>query len=96
MGFFKQVIEHWKHDWKTNKELFWLEFIGMVCNVIPSAILSLMVSHAPFLFIYSMYWVGSVCFTRTNWIRKSSYGTLVCGFFVLVNTVAIINVLFFN
>lgn len=91
----KQLSEHWRYEWYNNRNLFWLESSGTLLQVIPSILMALLTTNAPFLLIYSIWTIGCGILIYSNYIRKNAWMVFLMTFFLCVNMLAIINILFF-
>lgn len=88
---FKDFIDHWKHDWKTNKVLFWLELIGFSGAILAALLLSFWINAAPFVLIYSLFLIGSGSMLIASYIRRNGFWVLMNLGFILIDINGFIN-----
>lgn len=90
---FKGLLDNWKHDWKNDQRLFWLETIGTLGCVIAAVILALTAPAPKLLYVYSAYMVGSCSLMTAAYIRNNGWWVCLNAFFLLFDTIGLYKVL---
>lgn len=90
---FKGIFDNWKHDWKHNKPLFFLELIGTLGCVVAAGSLALLAPNPNLLLTYGAYLVGSSTLTVSSYMRNNGWWVLLNMFFFSVDLLGIYNVL---
>jgi hypothetical protein len=87
------IIENWKHDWKNDQILFWLELVGTLGCVIAAGSLAIMAAHPKLLFTYCLYLVGSGCFLTASYKRNNGWWVVLNSFFMSMDLLGIYNII---
>jgi hypothetical protein len=90
---FKNIIDNWIKDFKTNPVLFWLEFVGILGGMIAAGTLALTVPNAPFFFVYGSYIVGSTCLITSSYLRNNGFWVILNIFFFSIDIIGICHLL---
>lgn len=89
MSIAKDVIDHWKHDWKTNRLMFWFELIGTVLSIAGTTTLSVNIIDPPKLLCYTLWFLGSTLIMIGAHMRRASWMFLLMAFNTLLNIVGL-------
>lgn len=89
MKIFRSIYEHWLNDWRTDRTLFWIEFVGTIGSVLGTITLSVFIKTAPLLLAYSFWMFGSTFLTIGALRRKASWLIVLMFFNSIMNIVAI-------
>lgn len=86
---FQGVLNNWKHDWNTNRKLFWLELIGTLGCVLAAGSLAAMAPHPNLIVVYLSYMVGSSTLTVSSYMRNNGWWVLLNLFFFTVDCIGL-------
>lgn len=89
MEIFRSIYEHWLNDWRTDRKLFWLEFIGTCGSVAGTITLSVFIKAAPLLIAYCLWLIGSTLIMVGAYRRKASWLFVLMFFNTIMNIVGI-------
>jgi len=90
MKILNQIIDHWRHDWATNKPLFWLEMVGTLLNIIATVTVTVMAVNVPMLFIFSLWIPGAFLMALSSYIRGNSWVFMLMGSYFILNTLGLV------
>lgn len=90
-AIFKGIFDNWKHDWKTNKPLFFLELIGTLGCMMAAGSLAFMAPKPDLLIVYSFYLVGSTTLALSSYLRNNGFWVVLNLFFMTVDLIGIYN-----
>lgn len=91
MNFLRDVLGYWQHDWIHNRKLFWMELVGVVCNIGASLVMAATAPHCPLLPLYGVWLIGSVLMTYTSFHRRTSFMLLLMGTYMVINLTGLVN-----
>lgn len=91
MSFLRDVLRYWQHDWIHNRRLFWLELVGVSCNISASLVMAATTPNSPLLALFVVWLAGSVLMTYTSYQRKTSFMLLLMGTYMLINVTGLVN-----
>lgn len=86
---FQGIFDNWKHDWKNNQLLFWLELVGTLGCVIAAGSLAAMAPHPNLIITYVAYMVGSSTLAVASYMRNNGWWVLLNAFFFTVDVVGL-------
>jgi len=89
MSIFRDVVDHWKHDWHNNRMMFWFEFIGTILSITSTALLSIFANVPPMVLCYTLWLLGSSMMMIGAYMRKASWMFLLMVFNTLLNIVGL-------
>lgn len=89
MGIARDVVNHWKTDWQTNRIMFWFESLGTLLSVVSTTILSIWANVPPMLLCYSLWLFGSGAIMIGAYMRRASWMFLLMAFNTVLNIVGL-------
>jgi len=95
MSIIQAALTHFKHDWKHNRRIFWMEAYAILSAMIASSAVAIMTSNSPWPIIYFFFLSSSSLSIITGNFRKSGAQIVLSSFFTIVNSIGLINSIFF-
>lgn len=95
MSIIQDAINHFKHDWKHNRRIFWLEAYAILSAMAGATIVAVMTSNSPWTIIYILFLSSSSISIVTGNFRRSGAQVVLSSFFTIVNSTGLINAIFF-
>ena len=89
MKILRAIYEHWLTDWRDNRKLFWLEFIGTCGSVGGTVTLSVFIKSSPLFLAYSFWLIGSTLIMIGDYYRNASWLFVLMFFNTIMNIVGI-------
>jgi uncharacterized membrane protein YesL len=90
---FQGIFDNWKHDWRHNQLLFWLELVGTIGCVIAASSLALLAPNPNLVVTYCAYLVGSSALMVSSYMRNNGWWVVLNAFFMLVDIIGLYNTL---
>jgi len=87
---FKYVIDFFKESYRLSPVAFYCELIETILLVSASAVLTLTVLDPATKIFIPLYLVGSILGVVSTIIRKAGFAIVLCGWFVVMNIIAMI------
>ena len=90
MKILKAVVAHWKHDWNTNRPLFWIELVGAIASIAGTVTLSVFIKATPLLMAYMFWLCGSTLIMLGAYLRGASWLFVLMFFNTIMNIVGLV------
>ena len=87
---FNYVINFFKESYRLSPLAFYCELIEAVMLISASAVLTYTVLDPATKIFIPMYLVGSILGVISTWIRKAGFAIVLCGWFVVMNSIAMV------
>lgn len=88
-AIFKGIFDNWKHDWKHNQLLFWLEFVGTLGCVVAAGSLAWYAPNPNLVLTYIAYMVGSSSLMVSSYMRNNGWWVFLNAFFFVVDVIGL-------
>jgi len=88
-AIFNGILDNWKHDYKHNPAIFWLELIGTLGCVVAAGSLALLAPHPNLILTYCAYLVGSTSLSISSYMRNNGFWLLLNMFFAIVDIIGL-------
>lgn len=89
----QRVIDQWKHDWNTNKFLFFFELIGTASSILASVLISFWPTIINLIWVFIFWLIGSILLTITSYIRSTGWPMLLMITYSVFNIIGLYNLL---
>ena len=90
MRLYNGVIDFFKESYRLSPFAFYCELLEAVLLISASAILTYTVLDPATKIFIPLYLIGSILGTISTVIRRAGFAIVLCGWFVIMNTIAMV------
>lgn len=88
---FIEIIDQWKSDWSSRRQLFFLEIIGVVSSITASIMISIFQGSINLLWVFVCWLIGSVSMGIAAYLRNIGWPMLLMIVYTFFNIIGLYN-----